>query len=282
MFNRFKLKMNLAGELDGGAPAPEAAPAPAPEANPSPAPAGLDFIPESYRSAPWATKYKSADDFFKGVDGMAQLIGKKEIVQGLQAPGAEAPDEEWGKFFNQIGRPESAEKYELPADLQAHEGLNLDEVKASFTSIAHKNGLTQKQAAGLFKDYVETLNQDFVKSQEQVKVSFQEVVNKTFPDNPKAGFDLAKRGAKAAGLLDKIDSEGLSLNPIVLQLSAELGKYVGEDTLESGKGTAESSESFVQEALRLQKSPEYWKDKAVFNKVAELYEKAERLKKVGG
>lgn len=268
-----------AGGLGNPAPAPAvvdpnaAPPVVTDPANPAPPSSGLDFIPEAFRGSDWATKYKTPEDFFKGVDNLAKMVGKKEIVEGVKVPGADATPEELNAFYASIGRPEAADKYALPEDVQAHEGLDLATEKKAISEIAFKHGLSQKQAEGIFKDYIDSVNQKFTQSEAKVKESFDQAVVSAFGNDFKESLGLAKRGAKALGIANKLDSEGLSANPTVLQLCAELGKLVGEDTLENG--SAKGKESFLEEAVRLQKSAEYANgDKVTHAKVAELYKKA--------
>lgn len=240
---------------------------------------GLDFIPEKYRSESWASKYDSPEKFFEGVHNLNKMIGQKEIVQGLQAPGENATPDDWNKFYNQLGRPESADKYTLPEDVKAFDGFDLDGEKKIFSELAHKNGLTQKQAEGLFKDYIANVNQFHEKSQESLQIGIDKAAKIAFGEKSDEGFDLAKRGAKALGIGNKLDSEGLSANPLVLQLCAKLGELVGEDSFIPG-GSAETFESLREQALNIQRSPEYQRgDQALFDKVQDLYKRAEKMKR---
>lgn len=262
-------------------PAPVASPnnTPTPSQNtPAPTPAqeprsGLDFIPEAFKSEGWATKYKTPEDFFKGVSHMNKMMGQKQIVEGIRPPSQESPPEEWESFFNQIGRPESPEKYQLPEDIQAAEGIDLVTEKQAFTALAHKNGLTQKQAEGLFKDYVSNLNESFSKSQEATTQNFEQALKEAFPEDPQAGLAAAKRAAKALNLGNKLDEAKLSTNPLVLQLCAKLGEFVGEDSFLKGN-QPDMKEGLMEEALRIQKSPEYQRgDKEAYRKVQGIYQK---------
>jgi hypothetical protein len=246
------------------------------ETTQAPVGSALDFIPESYRAASWATKYTSADDFFKGIDNLSKLAGQKQVVQGLQAPGESATEEEWSKFFGQIGRPEAADKYALPEDVSAPQGVNLEEERKTFTALAHKNGLTQRQAAGLFKDYMAGLSEQATKAQAGAKLSHEEALKGAFGDDAEAGLVQAKKGAQALGIGDKLDAAGLSTNPLVLQLCAKLGELAGEASFESGKAT-DNKETIMERAKKLQTSPAYWTDPKVFAEVEELYKRANGL-----
>lgn len=251
-------------------PASPAAAAPASEPTPSQNSA-LEFIPEAYRNDPSFTKYKTQDEFFKGVQNLTKLVGQKQIVQGLQLPGENASEEEVSNFYKALGRPEASDKYTYAEDLKGYEGLDLDSEKKGFSEIAFQNGLTQKQADAVFKAYLERSNAQFGSRQEGVQKTFDETVKTAFGDNAKAGLDLAKKGAKVLGDADKINLEDVT-NPLLLKALAKLGEDHGEDELITGG--KESKESILEEAKRLQATPEYLRgDKAVVDKVAQAYKR---------
>lgn len=243
----------------------------------SPGKSGLDFIPDQYKDSSWAQKYKTAEDFFKGFDNLNKMAGQKQIVQGIQAPTSEASDEDWNKFFTQIGRPEGPDKYIIPEDIQANEGIDLASEKKVFSELAHQSGLTQKQAERLFKGYIGKLNENTKVQEVKTQESFDKALKETFPDNPTEGLAMAKKGAKALGIGTILDDEGLSLHPVVLQLCAKLGELAGEDTFIK-TNTPDSSESLMDKAKRLQASPAYWNDQSVFDEVTGLYQKASKNK----
>jgi hypothetical protein len=65
--------------------------------------ASNDFsIPESYQDRGWAKDIKSQEDLWKLTDNAQSLIGKRPA--GI--PTADAPQEEWDKFYQALGRPE--------------------------------------------------------------------------------------------------------------------------------------------------------------------------------
>jgi hypothetical protein len=229
-----------------------------------------ELVPDQYKEAAWLTKYSSADEFFKGVENLNKMIGQKQIVQGLQVPAADADENQWNEFFSKAGRPESPEKYELE-DVTLPEYFDISEEKKAFSEVAFKAGLNAKQTKELFKSYSEVISSKFNTVTEKTKFDAETAVKEAFGNDPQTGLVLAKKGAKSLGIGDKLDEAGLSSNPLVLKLCAELGKTISEDTLIQ-QGSGVSKESKLEEALRLQKSPEYMAgDKTVHAKVQELY-----------
>ena len=235
----------------------------------------LDFIPEAYRADPSFAKYKSQDEFFKGMQNLQKLLGKREIVniQGIELPGEKATDDDYNQFFNRIGRPESADKYVLPEDVKAPEGFDIAAERKTFQDLVHRAGLNNRQAATLFKEYMNTVTENFQKQESAVAASFDAAVKQAFPENASENLALAKKGAKALGLGNKLDQEGLSLNPTVLQIVAKIGELAGEDTFEKG-GDTESNETLLDEAKRIQNSAEYKSgDKKSHARVEAIYSK---------
>jgi hypothetical protein len=271
--NRFRLLLNAAPGDNGGGGAPASDPAPAAPAAPAQS-TGLDFIPEAYRADPSLAKYKNADEFFKGYQNLQEMVGKKEIVQvnGIQIPKEDAAPEEWNSFYNSLGRPESADKYEFSDEVKVHEGLDLAEERKAVAEIAHSLGLTKKQAEGVFKAYADRSNTFFAKSQAQIENTFNDALITAFGKDSKTHFDLAKRGAKALDGGSNINLEEVT-NPITLKALAKLGEYVGEDSFE--KGGKSSFEDLVKQARELQLSDAYKSgDKETVRQVEDLYKKA--------
>lgn len=234
-------------------------------------PSGLEFLPEAYRNDPSFTRYKSAEELAKGFKNLEQFVGKKEIVQGLKVPGDDASPEEVNEFYKQLGRPEAADKYTLPEDVKLPEGFDLAQEKTLISGIAFELGLSNKQATALYKKYAEETTKNFTASQTEIQKTFDQAVKTAFGDDYKANLDLAKKGAAALGGADKLNLEEVS-NPHLLKALAMLGKDRGEDSFENGSSA--SKESILEEAKRIQASPEYVRgDKAVIEKVQGMYKR---------
>ncbi|XXJ19856.1 hypothetical protein ACR42D_09995 [Desulfovibrio caledoniensis] len=82
----------------------------------------LDSVPESYRDAGFVTKYKSQDEFFKGMDNLSRMAGQRP--QGLVPPGEGASEDEVAAF-----RAGLAELSGVPGSLDEYvAALNLPEL----------------------------------------------------------------------------------------------------------------------------------------------------------
>lgn len=232
----------------------------------------LDFIPEEFKEAPWAQKYKTPEDFFNGIDNMNKMLGKKEIIEGIKAPGEDATDEDWQNFYKQIGAPEEQSAYELAIELE-NPLFDVDQSAEGFKELAHKNGLTQKQAQGLFKDYAELTNGRLKELQEKNQVDPVKVTQDLWGKESEQNLAMAKRAATHLGIGDDLDKAGISTNPLVLQLAKALGETLKEGTVkDGGDSTGKSSEELLAEAKKLQASPEYRSDQKVYDRVDQIYQ----------
>lgn len=229
-----------------------------------------EIIPESFREASWATKYKTADDFFKGVDWMNQTIGKKNVVQGIELPGEDARPEDWDAFYNGLGRPEKPDGYELPELKDIPEGFVLPEDKQFWANMAHKHGLTKKQAAGLFSEFMQDMSGRYksalegsasamVEAAKQRMQESADALKGEWGDDFVANLNLAKRAAEHLGILDSLDQSGAGNDPAVLKLAAELGKMLGEDNMRRGdpSGGGMTKEEALAKITAIKASPEY-------------------------
>lgn len=229
-----------------------------------------EIIPESFREASWATKYKTADDFFKGVDWMNQTIGKKNVVQGIELPGEDAKPEDWDAFYNGLGRPEKPDGYELPELKDIPEGFVLPEDKQYWANMAHKHGLTKKQAAGLFSEFMQDMSERYKSALEGSASAMVEAAKKRMQESADAlkgewgddfgaNLNLAKRAAEHLGILDSLDQSGAGNDPAVLKLAAELGKMLGEDNMRRGdpSGGGMTKEEALAKITAIKASPEY-------------------------
>ncbi len=104
----------------------------------------IDQLPEELRGAETLKKFTDPGALAKSY---VELEGK--IGTAVQVPGNDATPEEVDAFNARV-RPESAEAYELPVPENLPEGLAPEpEFLGEFKGLAHKIGLSQRQAASL-------------------------------------------------------------------------------------------------------------------------------------
>ncbi len=163
-------------------------------------------VPEAYKDRPWVEKVKSYDDLWKTLDNAQALIGKRPA--GI--PAADAPKEEWDKFYTVLGRPESADKYDLKDIEGLPKGVDFSPFRAKAAGIAHTLGLNQKQAEQLWQYYlteemaaVNAAKEASTEAQKALDAEFDKITKEYFGE----GFDAASKRAQET--VAKLVPEGL-------------------------------------------------------------------------
>jgi hypothetical protein len=110
----------------------------------------LDFVPEEYRDRDWIKKYKSREDFFKGVDSLQNLTGKK--LDNLAPDFEKATDDELRAYYAKTA-PKSVKDYGFEFE---DEGGILETMK--------ENGLTKKQAKAVMDKYFSFARDNYEKT----------------------------------------------------------------------------------------------------------------------
>jgi len=255
----------------------------------------LSSVPEAYREKPYMKDIDSQDKLFQQFDNVQSLIGKKTV--GI--PTAESSEEDWGKFYNQMGRPEEASKYEFDkADIPEGLELNLDgdeglkEAKEMF----HKAGLTDKQAKMIKSAYDKKFIEQYGKVMDQQKVQL-ETMNNEFEGLLDTHFGDQKSAASARvnkllsehtpdafkNHVQSLDNKNLMLLTAVLDNVHK--KYIAEEAVPPGGPAvpAQTIESMKEKAQGLMKS-DAWKNPmdmqhdSTKKQVKELYEQMEQAK----
>jgi hypothetical protein len=238
------------------APAPQAAPE---SASPSFA------VPEPYQSKDWAKGIKSADDLWKLTDNAQSLIGKRPA--GI--PAADAPDAEWNKFYDALGRPESPDKYQFSDIEGIPEGLDLGGIKQKAAQILHEAGIPQKQADKVFQKFIAAeleaagkTKESWEAKQKELDAEFDKLAKDTFGDKydsaAKAAQDLIVKYVPEGirGAYEEVSQNPKALTAVIAALNgahqeiAEIKrKYGAEDKLNSGTQTASASIDDVRKEL---------------------------------
>ena len=145
----------------------------------------IDTTPEVTEET-WQTQHLSEDlqgnetlSKFKDVGslGSSYLELQKMVGSRIKLPAEDASEEDVNSFYNQIGRPESPDKYtiDLPSDAYPQ-----DTVQA-FLQEAHSAGLTNKQAQAAINFYnsIESNGQiDSAAAMQQAKVDAESTLKK--------------------------------------------------------------------------------------------------------
>lgn len=181
-------------------------------------------------------KGKTPADVAKSLVNAQKLIGSKGLIQ----PAKDAPPEEWGKFWNALGRPESPDKYQLPDKLP--EGVAVDKSKlAAFSKWAHEQGFNDQQHAAMIR-YEADRQATEAKNTQQARVAKLEqdvtALRKDWGDSFDQKIGLAREAAKRFGGEDILSDESLGNDPRVIRMLATVGKLIAQDeVIGTGRGT---------------------------------------------
>lgn len=201
--------------------------------------AGLQV--EDNRTLVEAKQWKSADDAIRSYREL-----ETDVNKALKVPEADAPAEEWNAFYGKLGRPESADKYELKLNTETvPEGFPYDENSAiEFRTWAHEAGLTPAQAQTLHDKFVGYQAGSFTASREALAKAegdtHREIVMQwgdPDTDGYKQNLEYTSRAIGQLGLKDELtrlgalSADGAVLSPKIAFALSKVGKEMyGEDT----------------------------------------------------
>lgn len=109
-------------------------------------------LPDDIRESPFmALNHQSLEDALRAASSQHRLVGMEKIAR----PKPDASKEDWATFYNALGRPETADKYDL-GDFEPPEGLQWDtDLQKNMLDTFHKRGLTNDQVKGVMQDYAQ-------------------------------------------------------------------------------------------------------------------------------
>ena len=224
----------------------------------APSSSGGFAVPQEYADRGWTKDVKSPDDLWKLTDNAQSLIGKRPA--GI--PTADAPQDEWDKFYQAAGRPDDSAGYEFAPIENLPEGADFSGYQEQAGGIFHEAGLTQKQADIVWKKYIALELGTSQEQQTQLDAQFDEITQKhfgdTFEQDQKIAMDMA---AKVVPEELRAGFESLGNNPQALaaivalakgaqaEIDAVKQKYGAEGKLTSGEQTAGNSVGDVRKEL---------------------------------
>jgi len=208
-------------------------------------------LSEEYRSLPSISKFKTADDLAKSYVNLEKLVGTEK----LPIPKDEKDEAGWATVYNRLGRPESADKYQV--ELKLAEGLSVpDEAMNGFKQAAFKAGLSNRQIQAIMGYWADIENAAYNQRLEADKNS---VIESETSMRRKFGpsFESAKKNVEAFVKLhypnSKVDSVmgRLLRDPEEFEAVFNASKNFSEDALKVGKPAAFSLEEARAEANRM-------------------------------
>ena len=188
--------------------------------------------------------WKSADDAVASYRELEKSMGGR-----VKMPGEESTPEEVSAFYQKLGRPDESSGYSKP-DLS--EGQTLDEeFYGQMATIAHQNGVSDKQFKGFIDEYVNMQNSkaesrlaDENRESETTVAELNKEWGGDFEKNietSKRAFELVPEGIREE-YMALIKEKNLDNNLIFIKGQQAIGAQMLDDTLVKGdlpKGEAD-------------------------------------------
>jgi len=223
-----------------------------------------ESLPDDLKTYKGLEKFPTPVDLARSYKSLEVRLEESGRADAIIPPKSDAPQGDWDKFYNKLGRPESHDKYEIKLGDDLAQKVKIDDAElAAIKKQAFEAGMTPKQAQKLLENTA------------AVKISIAEG-NQTAEDAKRtaAETELKKRwGGKfdermnqTKVLLGKFvpeDMKGqlaeMSNNPVIVELMYGISKNFKEDTLLDAQGvsTAKTSAQIRAEATEKMKSDEY-------------------------
>lgn len=204
----------------------------------------LATLPEELRKEPSLATFKDTGGLAKSYVEAQKLIGAKRLA----IPGEKASDAEWESVWNQLGRPDTHDKYE-DVVLKNEKGEVLlapdKEASAELKKVFHKMGLTGKQAKMMQEYSLQYLhkNQTGMESQKAQEAEANlKALKDEWGDKFPAQVDTARAvikkfaGDQAPEVTKFLDDSGLGNNAQLVKLFAKIGEAMLEDHGQRGGG----------------------------------------------
>jgi hypothetical protein len=242
-------------------------------------------LPEDIRDNPTLAKYKDPVALAAAHINLQSHLGRDKIAKPKT-------DGDWDEVYNFLGRPESADKYELklpdgiPDELKG--SFNEDAMKG-FREKAHSLGLNTKQVGELFGWYVgnttgqySAMQEGSAKGMDAAESALKQEWGRAYDQNVKFARKAFEEygGDELAAIMDK---SGMGNNPAVLKAFAKIAKTTMADKDLAGTtanaGRALTPDEARSEAKGLMAHPAYMDKKhpehnVLVRKVQNMFEQA--------
>jgi len=217
-------------------------------------------LPENLQGVVDAKGWKSPTEALDSYVNLEKLLGANKVA----LPNPTDGDEEWGKFWDSIGRPSADDGYEfnVPDDMPGYEEAS----SQWFASAAHKAGLTSRQASSLhdaFLEFAAGKQAEMAESGEQQSRELETQLTREWGSAREERTQSAQRAARFFGFdgeaTDALEKAVGSFK--LLDRLAEIGSKLKDDQFVDGGGTARTNTpaSAKTEIAERQRDPEFMK-----------------------
>ena len=188
---------------------------------------------EDWRSSlPDELKNDATLQNFKDVESLAKTVVHQQKVLGSRIP-IPKTDEERSELYTKLGRPETADKYELNIP-QTHTSYFKEDNLNEFRNVAHNIGLNNQQVEALLNYQIKTIDNDISNEPakfENEKRETTETLKKEWGLDYERNIRSAERALDVYGDDDmkELIKSGAGNHPTVIKLFSRLGQEVTEE-----------------------------------------------------
>lgn len=189
--------------------------------------------------------FDTPEAFWAELSRLVAMINERKVITGVR-PESLVSEEDWQAFWKAAGRPDSPGGYKLSeqwiddsVDPRVSDmvGKIMSEDREALREAFYKGNLTGGQAQALYNILCGIMARNIGDDLMEQK-DWSAVVKELWPGDTNNNLQLARRGARYAGLGKDLDESGLSVNPLVLRMAHALGEAVGEAGMPGGSGQA--------------------------------------------
>lgn len=188
-------------------------------------------LPEELRGEPSLSSIKTIPDLAKSFVNAQKMIGTDKIAK----PQKNWTDAQKADFYNQLGRPETHDKYTYK--IEAPAGVEIDQAKLGETrKFLHSVGLSDAQEGAIMKYYLESIgasHKALSDASVATKTASIAALKQEYGDKFDHNINVAQSVIKKFGgpeLMDKLNSTGLGDDPAFIKLFASIGSVLLDDT----------------------------------------------------
>ena len=236
----------------------------------------LQTIPEELRDHPSLSPIKDVENLARSYVNAQRLIGADKVPLPVNPT-----DEDLDNIYSKLGRPETAEGYEIGVD----GNIITEDIAQSYADVAHKLRLTPDQASGIleyYKGMTNSASEMSVEAETQQRNQTEMELRKEWGDNFDARIEDAGKIAQQFGggeLLEMQLADGTKVgnHPDFIKAFAKMAEFrqsvTSEDTVSdaptSSMVTRQSAQQEI-DAIMNDKSHAYWDRKNVIGRQAAI------------
>ena len=201
-----------------------------------------DVIPPDWREGldvgikahPSIASFKTVGDLAKSWVEAQKLIGRDKIP----VPGEKATKEDWDMVFDRLGRPKTADGYELkPVKMPDGYPVPKEEFIKELRSKAFELGILPAQLTGLFEWFMAneaTQYNQFREEGELSRTQAETALRKAWGKAYEQNYAIAEQAVNKYGtekFIEKLKASGMNNDPDMIEFIANMAKNFSEDKI---------------------------------------------------